>query len=120
VVDSTGHLGVSTWGGGDVAVHTESVDPDELSYFELEAICRPYGYNSGDLIYFQEPSKSLVNGSHLITSDHNALFMVASHKSHNVVHLFVVSFREDLVDVEDYEEDDEDEDIGRVDLNDPW
>jgi hypothetical protein len=46
--------------------------------------------------------------------------MVASHKSHNVVHLFVVSFREDLVDVEDCEEDDEDEDVGRVDLNDPW
>jgi hypothetical protein len=37
---------------GDVAVHTKSVDPDELSYFELEAICRPYGYNSGDLINF--------------------------------------------------------------------
>jgi hypothetical protein len=106
--------------GGDVVVHIESIDPDELSYFELEAICRPYGYNSGNLIYFQEPSKSLVNGLHLITSDHNVLFMVASHKSHNVVHLFVVSFREDLVDVEDYEEDDKDEDVGRVDLNDPW
>jgi hypothetical protein len=24
--------------GGEVAVHTECVDPDELSYFELEAI----------------------------------------------------------------------------------
>ena len=43
--------------------------------------------------------------------------MVASHKSHNVVHLFVVSFGEDLVDVEDCEED---EDVGRVDLNDHW
>jgi hypothetical protein len=57
---------------------------------------------------------------HLIKSDHNVLFMVASHKSHNVVLLFVVSLREDLVDVEDCEEDDEDEDVGRVDLNDPW
>jgi hypothetical protein len=45
--------------GGEVAIHIESVDPDELSYFELEAICRPYEYNSGDLIYFQEPGKSL-------------------------------------------------------------
>jgi hypothetical protein len=46
--------------GGELAVHKESVDPDELSFFELEAMCRPYGYNSGDLIYFQEPGKSLV------------------------------------------------------------
>jgi hypothetical protein len=30
----------------DVAVHTESVDPNELSYFELEVICQPYGYKS--------------------------------------------------------------------------
>jgi hypothetical protein len=78
--------------GGEVAVHTESVDPDELSYFELEAIYRPYGYNLEDLIYFQELGKSLVDGLHLITSDHNVLFMVASHKSDNVVHLFVVFF----------------------------
>jgi hypothetical protein len=78
--------------GGEVAVHTESVDPDELLYFELEAICRPYGYNLGGLIYFQEPGKSPAEGLHLITSNHNVLFMVASHKSDNVIHLFVVSF----------------------------
>jgi hypothetical protein len=53
----------------------------------------------------------------LIKSDHNVLFMVASHKSDNVVHLFVVSFGEDIIDVEDCEED---ENVGRVDLNDPW
>jgi hypothetical protein len=106
--------------GGEVAVHTESVDPDELSYFELEAICGPYGYNSGDLIYFQEPGKSLAEGLHLITSDHNVLFLVASHKSDNIVHLFVVSFREDIADVEDCEEDDEDENVARADRNDPW
>jgi hypothetical protein len=46
---------------GDVPVYTKSVHPDKLSYFELKGICRPYGYNSGDLIYFQEPGKSLVN-----------------------------------------------------------
>ena len=64
--------------GGEVAVYTESVDLDELSYFELEAIYRPYWYNSGDLIYFQEPGKSLTDGLHLIMSDHNVLFMAAS------------------------------------------
>jgi hypothetical protein len=104
--------------GSDMAVHTESVDPYELSYFELEAISRPYGYKSGDLIFFQEPGQSLANGLHLITSDYNVLFMVEQHKSHNRVHLYIVSFEEGIV--EDCEEEDEDKDVGRVDLNDPW
>jgi hypothetical protein len=104
--------------GGEVALHTESVDPDELSYFELEAICRPYGYKSGDLIFFLHPGQSLANGLHLITSDHNVLFMVEQHKTHNIVQLYIVSFEEGIVDV--FEGDDEDEDGARVDLNDPW
>ena len=53
--------------GGDVAVHTESVDPDELSYFELEAICRPYGYKLGNLIFF---SKSWSNSSQWFAFDY--------------------------------------------------
>jgi hypothetical protein len=104
--------------GGDVVVHTESVDPNEFSYFELEAISQPYGYKSGDLIFFQNPGQSLANGLHLITSDHNVLVMVEQHKSHNIIHLYIVSFKEGIV--EDFEEDDEDEDGGKVDLNDPW
>ncbi|XP_059438654.1 uncharacterized protein LOC132171372 [Corylus avellana] len=44
--------------------------------------------------------------------------MVAKHTGHSVVHLFVVSFGEGVVDEED--EEDEDEDRGRVDLKDPW
>jgi hypothetical protein len=104
--------------GGEVVVHTESVDPDELSYFELEAICQPYGYKLGDLILFLDLGQSLSNGLHLITSDHNVLFMVEQHKTHNIVHLYIVSFEEGIVDV--FEEDNEDEDGGRVDLNDPW
>ena len=85
--------------GCDVAVYTESVDPDELSYFELEAICRPYGYKSEDLIFFLDPGQSLANGLHLITSDRNVLFMVEQHKNHNIVHLYIVSFEEGIVDV---------------------
>jgi hypothetical protein len=104
--------------GGEVVVHTKCVDSDELSHFELEAICRPYGYKSGDLIFFLDPGESLANGLHLITSDHNVLFMVEQHKTHNIVHLYIVSFEEGIVDV--FEEDDEDEDGARVDLNDPW
>ncbi|XP_059454928.1 uncharacterized protein LOC132185104 [Corylus avellana] len=74
----------------------------------------------GDLIYFQESGKTLANGLHLITSDHAVLSMVASHTGHNIVHLFVVSFGESGIGEEECEEEDEDEDGGRVDLNDPW
>ena len=55
---------------------------------------------------------------HFITFDHNVLFMVEQHKNHNIVHLYIVSFEEGIVDV--CEGDDEDEDRGRADLNDPW
>jgi hypothetical protein len=34
------------------------------------------------LIFFQDPGQSLANGLHLITSNHNVLFMVEQHKSH--------------------------------------
>ena len=47
----------------------------------------------------------------MITSNHNVLYIVEQHKSHNVVHLYIVSFEEGIVD--------EDEDGGRIDLNDP-
>jgi hypothetical protein len=104
--------------GSTVALHTESVDSNELSYFELEAICRPYGYKSGDLIFFLHPGESLANGLHLITSDHNVLFMVEQHKTHNIVQLYIVSFEKGIVDV--FKKDDKDEDGARVDLNDPW
>jgi hypothetical protein len=39
-------------------------------------------------------------------------------QSHNIVHLYIVFFEEDIVEV--FEEEDEDEDGGRVGLNDRW
>jgi hypothetical protein len=30
--------------GGQVEVHKHSIDPDKLSYFEIEDICKEYGY----------------------------------------------------------------------------
>jgi hypothetical protein len=33
--------------GGNVCVHSESYDPDNLSFFELEDICKDYGYKAG-------------------------------------------------------------------------
>ena len=32
--------------GGEVSVHGESYDPDNLSFFELEDICKEYGYKA--------------------------------------------------------------------------
>ncbi|GLT67649.1 hypothetical protein SLA2020_399410 [Shorea laevis] len=107
--------------GGDVVVHHESYDPDKLSYFDLEAMLKEYGYNSGDLMYFKHPDKSLVDGLYLITSDHDVLYMVASHTGHFIVHIYIVSFEEvgaNECDEEEYEEDDGGR--SRVDWNDPW
>lgn len=107
--------------GGDVVVHHESYDPDKLSYIDLEAMLKEYGYKSGDLMYFKHPDKSLVDGLYLITSDHDVLYMVASHTGHFIVHIYIVSFEEvgaNECDEEEYEEDDGGR--SRVDWNDPW
>ena len=119
VVDSTGQLDVNTWG-----VMWQSIQK-VLTLMNCPTLnWKPYadlmGTKSGDLIFFLDPGQTLANDLHLITSDHNVLFMVASHKSDNVVHLFVVSFREDIVDVEDCKEDDENENVTRANRNDPW
>jgi hypothetical protein len=106
--------------GENVCVHGESYDPDNLSFFELEDICKDYGYKAGDLMYFREPDKTLMGGLHLITCDDNVLFMVSCHKEQVIVHLYVVCFEEGQGDVEEYDEDDDDEEEARVDYNDPW
>jgi hypothetical protein len=110
--------------GGEVAIHHETYDREMLSFFEIEGILKPYGYNFGDLTYFKDPVKSLVNGLYLITSDHNVLYWSSCHISHYIVHLYIVSFGEgggnedDDDEEDDYE--DEDDHKGRVDLHDPW
>jgi hypothetical protein len=39
--------------GGEVSVHHESYDLDELSFFVLEDISKEYGYKLGDLMYLR-------------------------------------------------------------------
>jgi hypothetical protein len=106
--------------GGNVCVHGESYDPDNLSFFELEDICKDYGYKAGNLMYFREPDKTLMDSFHLITCDDDALFMVGCHKEQVIVHLYVVCFEEGQGGVEKYDKDDDDEEEARVDYNDPW
>lgn len=84
----------------------------------LEDISKEYDYKLGDLIYFRDPEKSLVDSLHFITSNEDMIFMVACHIRYFIAHLYIISFGEGGSDEEDYEE--VDEDRGRVDLNDPW
>jgi hypothetical protein len=104
--------------GGEVELHKDSVDLDKLSFFEIEDICKEYGYKLGDLIYFKDPVKSLANGLHLITSDHDVLFLSACHDEHAILQLYIVSFGDEGGDEEDSQDDNEYG--GRVDLDDPW
>ena len=105
--------------GGEVSVHGQSYDPDNLSFFELKDICKDYRYKAGDLMYFREPNKTLMGGLYLITSDDDVLFTVGCHKGQFIVHLYVVCFKEGQADVEEYDEDDNDEEVAQVDYNDP-
>lgn len=77
---------------GEVEVHKVSVDLDKLSYFEIEDICKEYCYRAGDLMYFKDPAKSLDDGLHLITSDHDVLFLSTCHTGHVILELYIVSF----------------------------
>jgi len=108
---------------GSAIVHHETFDHDKLSFFEIEGILKEYGYKSGDLMYFKDLAKSLVDDLHLITSDDDVLFLSSCHISHNIVHLYIVSFGEERGDEGDNEEDDyEDENDyrGGVGLHNPW
>jgi hypothetical protein len=104
--------------GGEVEVHHEKVDLDKLSYFEIEGICKKYGYRPGDLMYFKDPGKSLVDGLYLITSDHDVLSLSACHTGRVILELYIVSFGNERGGEEDSEDDDE---YGRrVNFDDPW
>jgi hypothetical protein len=56
-------------------VHKVSIDLDKLSYFEIENICKEYDYRVGDLMYFKDSAKSHIDGLHLITFDHDYLWV---------------------------------------------
>lgn len=70
--------------GGDVELHKDSVNIDKLPFFEIEDICKEYGYKLGDLMYFKDPVKSLADGLHLFTSDYDMLFLSACHDGHAI------------------------------------
>jgi hypothetical protein len=93
--------------GCQVAVHKDSVDLNKLSYFEIESICKEYGYRYGDLMYYKDPTKSLVDGLFLITSYHSVLCLSTCHTAHVILELYIVSFGDGGGDEDGNEKDDE-------------
>jgi hypothetical protein len=47
--------------GGQVDVHPEHVDPDNMTFVLIESILGQYGYSPGDLFYVRDPTKNLVD-----------------------------------------------------------
>jgi len=107
--------------GGQVDVHPNNVDSDNMTFVLIESILGQYGYSPGDLIYVRDPTKNLVDGLQLVSSNYDVAYMAAKHVDTFVVELYIVSFQSNVgEDGEDWENDEEGDDGGRVDYNDPW
>lgn len=107
--------------GDQVDVHLEHVDPDNMTFVLIESVLRQYRYSPSDLIYVRDPTKNLVDGLQLLSLDYDMAYLVAKHVDTPVVELYIVSFQSNVgEDGEDWENDEEGDDGGRVDLNDPW
>jgi hypothetical protein len=76
--------------GGQVDVHPEHVDPDNMTFVLIEPILGQYGYSPSDLIYFRDPTKNLVDGLQLVSSDYDVAYLVAKHVDTPVVKLYIV------------------------------
>jgi hypothetical protein len=107
--------------GGQVDVHPEHVDLDNMTFVLIESILEQYGYSPSDLIYVRDPTKNLVDGLQLLSSDYDVAYLVAKHVDTHVVELYIVSFQSNVgEDGEDWENYEEEDDGGRVDYNDTW
>lgn len=107
--------------GGQVDVHPEHVDPDNMTFVLIESILGQYGYSPGDLIYVRDHTKNLVDGLQLLSSDYDVAYLVTKHVDTPVVELYIVSFQSNVgEDGENWENDEEGDDGGRVDYNDTW
>jgi len=115
-VDLTENMDVFMWGQMDV--HPDNVDPNNMTFVLIESILGQYGYSPCDLIYVRDPTKNLVDGLQLVSSDYDVAYMAAKIVDTPVVELYIVSFQSNVG--EDGEDDEVGDDGGRVDYNDPW
>jgi len=81
--------------GGQVDVHPDNVDPDNVSFVLIEFIVGQYGYSPGDLICFRDPTKDLMDGMQLVSSDYDVAYMVVKHVDTPIVIFYIVSFQND-------------------------
>ncbi|XP_062164920.1 uncharacterized protein LOC133871496 [Alnus glutinosa] len=92
-----------------------------MTFVLIESILGQYGYNPSDLIYVRDVTKNLVDGLQLVSSDYDVAYLVSKHVDTPVVELYIVSFQSNVgEDGEEWENDKEGDDGGRVDYNDTW
>jgi len=81
-----------TYVGGQIGLYEESYDLDCLSFFKIEIVARKFGYQSGDLVYYQIPERELDDRLVLLTSDVDVVRMAEVYLGHTLVVLYTVSF----------------------------
>lgn len=69
---------------GQKDLHNELWDMDYLSFFELKAICRDYGYTTGDFLYYVHQAKSFNYELVLLKSNMDVLNIMTSQKGQKV------------------------------------
>ena len=63
--------------GGNIAY--EDVDPDCLSFFEIQGLCEKYGAPRTSTYHYQIPRGNLEEGLRMITRDAKVLYMCEIH-----------------------------------------
>ena len=63
-----------------------------MNFYDIEEICRTYGYRSRDLVYYSVPGLPLDQGLRLLSSDYNVTEIVAKHLDHDLVVLYIVTY----------------------------
>jgi len=112
-----------TYVGDDVDMYNETYDQDKLCFFEVERIVKKYRYKPRYLVYYLVPAYSLQNSLRLISSDHDVLEMVGTHKGTPIVKFYLVSFHECRTNKDNYDEYDDYGGNGghsRIDRDDPY
>ena len=84
---------------GGITSFYDEVDPDRLSYFEIQDICCGLGANSISRFHFLIPGGNLEQGLRLINEDDDVVYMCEIHVAWptNKITLYVESSEEPLV-----------------------
>ena len=106
-----------TYVGRKIGVFDDTYDLVCLSFIEIKTIVKKFGYQTGDLIYYLHPNKSLDDELVLLTCDDDILRMSEFLVGQKVVVLYTMAFRHG--DEEDDEPSDDHKRRNKV-INDPY